>query len=786
MKIDIKELIKKQRLYFDGGTGTVLHSMGLQPGETPEEWNISHPDRIVDLHKAYLSSGSDIIKTNTFGINCDKYDNYKEMIECAVSNAKKAVSEYENKYIAFDIGPTGRLLEPLGDLSFENAVRLFAENIKVASKLGVDLILIETMNDSYETKAAVIAAKENCDLPIFVTNAYDESGKLMTGADPEAMVALLEGLGVDALGMNCSFGPDKMLEIIDSFTSKASVPVIVNPNAGLPEVHDGKTVYNITSDMFADYMVSLANKGACILGGCCGTTPEYIKKAIEKTRPITYHVPDSKNLTVISSYTHAVEIGEQPILIGERINPTGKPRLKEALRCGNNSYVLNEALNQTSKGVHILDVNVGLPGIDEKEKMTELVKAIQAVTDTPLQIDTSSPEVLENAMRLYNGKPLVNSVNGEKENMEAVFPLVKKYGGAVIALTMDKSGIPKTARERVAIALRIVDKAAEYGISTKDIIVDPLCLTVSSDKESAKVTLESIRLLNEAGLKTSLGVSNISFGLPQREKINSVFFTSALEKGLNCAIMNPYSVGMMDVYYAFRALHGLDTACADYIGYASENAETKAASQPENNITLKSAIYSGLAKEAIRISEQLIQTEKPLDIINNNVIPALDEIGKAFEQKKAYLPQLLMSAEAASSAFEVIKRIMPVSETNESRAMILATVKGDIHDIGKNIVKVLLESYGFKVYDIGRDVEPEKVLEAVKNTGCRLVGLSALMTTTLPSMADTVRLLKAYDENIRIVVGGAVLTQEYADHILADAYSEDAMDTVRYAEKYYG
>ena len=784
---NLRELIKTKRLYFDGGTGTVLQSMGLPAGTPPEKWNIDNPEKITELHNRYLDAGCNIIKSNTFGVNCNKYDNYAEIIEKALICAKNAVSGRECAFVAFDMGPTGRLLKPLGDLDFEEAVRIFGANVRVAAECGADLILIETMNDSYETKAAVIAAKENCDLPIFVTNVYDESGKLMTGAVPSAMIAMLEGTGVDAIGMNCSLGPDLMLEILDEFIENASVPVIVNPNAGLPVVVDGKTAYNIDEKLFADYMSKMAQKGACILGGCCGTTPEYMRLMIESVKNIEYKTPLFKRNTLVSSYTHSVEIGKEPILIGERINPTGKPRLKDALREKNMTYILNEAVRQEEAGVNILDVNTGLPEINEAEMLKSSVEAIQAVTNLPLQLDSNDPKALECAMRIYNGKPLVNSVNGKAESMESIFPLVKKYGGAVIALTIDENGIPETAEGRCAVAKKIVECAKEYGIDKKDIIVDPLALAVSSDSRGALVTMESIKLIKEMGLCTSLGVSNISFGLPEREKINSAFFAQSLECGLDCAIMNPFSKGMMDVYFAHRVLHNMDTACTEYIEYANLSHTDSVATpqKSEDKPSLHYAVVKGIKEQAIYSAKHLLETENPLDIINMQIIPALNEIGVAFEEKRAYLPQLLMSAEAASAAFDEIKAKMPDSEGESRGEIILATVKGDIHDIGKNIVKVLLESYDFTVYDMGRDVAPETILEKAKETDCRLVGLSALMTTTVPAMADTIELLHNKMPDSQIIVGGAVLNQEYADMINADFYAADAMDTVHIAEKYY-
>ena len=786
-KYDIKELIKTERLYFDGGLGTLLQAMGLEPGVGTEEWNLTHPENIVTVHKAYLEAGCNIINANTFGINKLKQENYTEYLEAAFACARKAKEEVgrEKTFITLDLGPTGSLLEPLGELSFEEAVDVYAANIIAAKDLGADLICIETMNDCLETKAAVIAAKENSDLPIFVTNVYDEAGKLMTGADPEAMIAMLESLGVTAIGMNCSLGPDKMLKHIDRFVNSASLPIIVNPNAGLPEVVDGKTVFNIGPEEFASYMKTMAEKGACILGGCCGTTPEHMKALIAATKDIEYKVPEYKNKTVVSSYTHAVEIGNSPILIGERINPTGKPKLKEALRQGNIRYLLGEGLRQAEAGVQILDVNVGLPEIDEKEMMLSTVKALQAVKDTPLQLDSADPKVLEASMRAYNGKPLINSVTGEEEKMEQIFPLIKKYGGAVIALTMDKEGIPDSAEKRAEIAEKIAAKAAEYGIPRKDIIVDPLALTVSSNQKSALVTLEALRLIKEKGLKTSLGVSNISFGLPARNKVNSTFFACALEKGLDCAIMNPFMPEMMDVYYAYRALHDMDPACGDFIAYAAGQESVPTAAAPVQKTGLKACVIRGMKEEAVEAAAELLKAIAPLDIINNEIIPALDEIGRDFENKKAFLPQLLMSAEAASAAFEEIKKHLPSGDKGDKKAIVIATVKGDIHDIGKNIVKVIMESYGFTVCDLGRDVAPEAVVKAALEMDCRFVGLSALMTTTVPAMAETVKLLHEADPQIKIMVGGAVLNEEYAKMINADFYAADAMAAVKIGEDFY-
>lgn len=780
----ITELIKSKRIYFDGGTGTYLQSKGLTPGEKPETWNLSKPEVIEQLHRAYFKAGANIVKTNTFGVNKDKFENCDEIIVAAIECARKATDGKEERFVAFDMGPTGRMLKPYGDMDFEECVSLYAHNIKVAAKSGVDLVLIETMNDALETKAAVLAAKENCDLPVFVTNVYDGSGKLMTGATPKAMIAMLEGLGVSALGMNCSFGPDKMLEIIDEFTKYSSVPVIVNPNAGLPELKDGKTVFNLTPADFANSMVKMAEKGATILGGCCGTTPEYIKAMKDATNTLDYFVPEFKNHTIVSSYTHAVEIGTKPILIGERINPTGKKKLKEAIKSGDMDYILSEGIRQADKGVHVLDVNVGVPGINEAAVMQDVVVSLQAVTDKPLQIDSSSKEALESAMRVYAGKPMVNSVNGKRESMDEVLPLVKKYGGVLIALTLDENGIPDTAEKRAQIAYKIIKEAQKYGIDKKDIVVDPLALTISSDENSAQITLDTIKILSCDGINTSLGVSNISFGLPQRDIVNSAFFTQAMSVGLKCAIMNPFSAFMMNSYYAFNVLNGNDEACMDYIAYASEEAnEVPVVSKAD--MTLKDAVVKGLKDVAISICNEEIKSKEPLDIINTMIIPALNEIGTDFEKGKAFLPQLLMSAEAAAGAFEIVKTRIGKKNSDTSGKIILATVKGDIHDIGKNIVKVVLESYGYTVIDLGRDVPAEVIVQTAKEQNCKLIGLSALMTTTVPAMEDTINLVSKEIPDAGVMVGGAVLTQEYADTINAHYYGKDAMDAVRIVKEYY-
>ncbi len=790
--MNIRDFIKNNIVYLDGGMGTLLQKSGLQPGELPERWNISHPEVIKEIHKSYYDSGSNIVNTNTFGANSLKFgtDELSEIIYHAVKNAdeaRKASSGKQEKFIALDVGPTGKLLKPLGDLDFEDAVKAFAEVISLGVKYGVDLITIETMNDSYETKAAVLAAKENSDLPIIVTNAYGENGRLMTGADPAVMATMLEGMGVDAIGANCSLGPKQLMGVMDELLKYCSVPVAFKPNAGLPK-SDGKvTYYDVDAEEFAQDIKLAVSNGVRIVGGCCGTTPEYIKKVCELTRDIRPKEIEKKTYSVCTSYNKAVFFGEKPILIGERINPTGKKRFKQALLENDIGYILQEAVNQQAKGVHVLDVNVGLPGIDEAQMLTNSVCELQCVTDLPLQIDSSDPVAMASALRRYNGKAMINSVNGKEENLNAIFPLVKKYGGFVVALTLDEKGIPSTVDGRMKIARKILLTAALYGINKKDIIFDPLAMTVSADKMSAVTTLETVKKITEQlGCNTSLGVSNVSFGLPSRDLVNAAFFTTAMENGLSAAIMNPYSERMMEAYYSFNVVKGLDENCMDFINFASRQ-EVQPTAKQESSLTLKEAIEKGLKEKASEITTAMLGNSAPLDIVNAHVIPALDNVGKRFEEKKLFLPQLLMSAEAAKASFEVIKATMSADGSSVKKgSIVIATVHGDIHDIGKNIVKLLLENYGYNVIDLGKNVPPETVLRAVTDNHAPLVGLSALMTTTVPAMEETVKLIKENAPWCKTVVGGAVLTQDYADKIGANKYAADAMETVRYAESVIG
>jgi len=795
--MNILTYLQDHIVYLDGGMGTLLQKEGLRPGELPERWNFSHPEVIVKLQKAYYDAGSNIVATNTFGANSLKFNDaeLEVLIATAIENAtaaRDASTAPQEKFVALDIGPMGRLLKPYGDMDFEDAVAVYAKTVRIGAKYGVDLILIETMNDSYDTKAALLAAKENSDLPVFVSNAYSEDGNLMTGASPAAMVAMLEGMGADAIGVNCSLGPKQLRGVVEQYLKYASVPVLVKPNAGLPKSVDGKTVYDVLPDEFSDDVSIFIRSGVRIAGGCCGTTPDYIRATVEKTSSVTPVPLTEKPHTLISSYTNAVEFGASPVLIGERINPTGKKRFKEALRANDINYILNEGLTQQEKGVHVLDVNVGLPEIDEPEMLEKTVCELQAIIDLPLQIDTTDPIAMERALRRCNGKAMINSVSGKQHVMDEIFPLVKKYGGLVVCLTLDDDGIPDSAQKRVEIAKRIIAEAAKYGIKKKDLIFDTLAMTVSADQNAALATLEALRIIkNELGCHTSLGVSNVSFGLPRREAITAAFFALALENGLSAAIMNPNSAEMMKIYYSFRALHGLDENCSDYIENiekymvtASPAAAVQTASKDEaDGLTpLQRAIVKGLKDKAAALTNELLKTEQALDIVTNQIIPALDVVGKGFENKTMYLPQLLISAESAQSAFERIKESMSGEKAGMSHSkFVIATVHGDIHDIGKNIVKLILENYGFDVTDLGKDVPPQVIADAAKELHAPFVGLSALMTTTVPAMEATIKLLRKEAPWVKIIVGGAVLTQEYADSIGADYYAKDAMATVRYS-----
>lgn len=801
--MNILQEMRQRRLFFDGGMGSLLQAKGLKAGELPERWNLTHPEEICGIHRMYLQAGSDLITTNTFGANRLKYgEELEKIVSEAVSHAKEAVRAEGHGYVALDLGPTGKLLKPLGDLEFEDAVEIYKETVSYGARAGADLVLIETMSDCYELKAAVLAAKEagfspetGERLPIFATVIFDEKGKLLTGGDVSSTVALLEGLGVDVLGINCGLGPVQMKGIVEELLSVSSTPVLVNPNAGLPRSENGETVYDIDAVRFGEVMEEIVKMGAVIVGGCCGTGPEHIRETVKRCKDLPVMWPEKKNRTVVSSYSQAVVFDKKTVIIGERINPTGKSKFKQALRDHNLEYILREGVTQQDNGADILDVNVGLPEIDEPSMMEAVVKELQAVIDLPLQIDTSNPQAMERALRIYNGKALINSVNGKKEVMDQIFPLVAKYGGVVVGLCLDEDGIPETAEGRIAVGRKIIKTAASYGIGSEDIILDGLCMTVSSDNKGALTTLETLRRIrDELGGKSVLGVSNISFGLPQREIINSSFFTMAMECGLNGAIINPNSEAMMRAYYSFNALMDRDPQCSRYIDiYGSETgglgqtlSRTKDTGKGKEGDSLGILIEKGLKEAAAETVAALLEEKDALDIINGEMIPALDRVGKGFEKGSVFLPQLLMSAEAAKAAFEVIKAKMEGSGQEKKGTIILATVKGDIHDIGKNIVKVLLENYSYEVIDLGKDVPPERIVEEAVKRHVPLVGLSALMTTTVPSMEETIRRLRKEASWVKVMVGGAVLTKEYADTIGADAYCRDAMASVHYAETVIG
>lgn len=782
------DLLGKERLFFDGAMGTMLQKNGLSAGEIPETWNITHRDTVYAIHKAYADAGCNIIKSNTFGANALKFKGtdytVEEIVTSAIDIAKTAVSGKDKTFVALDLGPTGKLLKPYGELPFETAYELYKQQVIAGKKAGADLVLIETMGDTYEIKAAVLAAKENCDLPIVVTMIFDESGKLLTGSDIKTAVFMLEGLGVDAIGFNCGLGPRQMLSLLPELLKYSSTPLVVNPNAGLPECVNGVTFFNVTPEDFANDLKELAEMGVSLLGGCCGTTPEHLKEAVKLCKDIPVLPVKQKSITAVTSYSKTAVIGERPIIIGERINPTGKKKLKAALVSGDSGYIFSEALSQVECGADVLDVNVGLPEIDEPKVMCDTVKGIQGITNLPLQIDTSDPAAMEQALRIYNGKPLINSVNGKKESMEKIFPLAKKYGGVVVCLTLDEGGIPESAEGRIKIAEKIINTAKEYGIDKKDLIIDTLAMTVSTGAENAKRTLQALSYVrNTLGVNTVLGVSNISFGLPKRDNINAAFFTLAMGSGLSAGIINPKSDSMMNAFYSYCALNGYDENFETYISKTSDSAPTA----KNDKTDLKTAVINGLSGAAGENARELLKTEQPLDIINLYLIPALDIVGKGFEDGTIFLPQLLMSADAAKAAFDEIKASIPAEANGSEKKnkVVIATVKGDIHDIGKNIVKVLLENYGFDVIDLGKDVDPEIIVDTAIKEKVKLVGLSALMTTTVVNMEETIRLLRKRYPECKVMVGGAVMTQDYADRIGADSYAKDAMGAVRYAERLF-
>lgn len=800
---------KENFIFFDGAMGTMLQSSGLEIGELPEILNISNPETIINIHKAYLDAGSDIITTNTFGANRLKLagSTYSpsQIISAAISNAKAAISEYDSKkYIALDIGPIGSLLAPMGTLEFDEAYDIFKEQVLAGKEAGADIILIETMTDIYEVKAAILAAKENSDLPVFCTMSFQKNGRTFIGTDVATFVAVAEGLGADVLGANCSLGPSQLQEIVDDLVKYSSVPVMIQANAGLPKYKDNTTYYDIGPSEYSKQIELMARKGVSILGGCCGTTPLYIKSIKDvlsnlKVKEVTY-----KGLTTCTSSSNTVFLGDGVRIIGERINPTGKKLLKEALRSSDLEYIIEEAIRQQECGADILDVNVGLPGIDEKEMMTNVITEIQTLIPLPLQIDSADAKVIEAAARIYNGKPIINSVNGKKESMEAIFPIVKKYGCLVIGLTLDEEGLPKTAKKRLEIASKLIDTAKTYGIPEESILIDPLVLTVSAEQEAVMETLKSIPLIkNKYNVKIVLGASNVSFGLPNRTLMNTTYLAMALAYGLDAPITDPTNDAIMGVIRAYRVLANEDKGSKDYVSvYANTPSSTSdhdaskdSSMLGSSNKTLvdsylKDIIIKGLKDEARPVTLDLLKQYDSLDIVNKYMMPALDIVGDKYEKEEIFLPQLLRSAETSKEVFEVIKEDLIKKDNLDSKVMegdkiVMATVYGDIHDIGKNIVKLILENYGYNIIDLGKDVPIERIVDVAKEENVKLVGLSALMTTTVKNMELTIKTLKEALPNVKVMVGGAVLTADYAKEIGADYYSSDAKGAVDIAKEVF-
>ncbi len=784
-------LLGKKYLYFDGAMGTAIQSRGLKLGEIPELFNMTHPEIIEQIHREYLEAGSNFITTNTFGANKYKFEGkgytVQEVIRSAVERAKIAKVGFPNTYIALDIGPSGKVLRPVGDTDFEEVYEIFKEQAIAGEQAGCDVVLCETFTDLYELKAAILAIKENTSLPIFCTMSFEENGRTFFGTSIESMILTLEALGVSALGVNCSLGPKQLKGIVERITKLSHIPVIVQPNAGLPIMEEGNVRYDITASEFADIMKEFAHMGVSILGGCCGTTAEYIARTVDKTKTLAYERPQKERVTGICSSAETVYF-EDVVIIGERLNPAGKKMLQQALRNHDMDYVLREAIKQQEQGAHVLDINMGLPDIDEVEMLKEAVIEVQGIVSLPLQIDSSNIEALEAAVRVYNGKPLINSVNGKKESLDAILPIAKKYGACVLGLTLDERGIPETAEERLEVARRIVQAALKIGIPKEDVFIDCLVVTASAQQTLVKETLKAVRLVKEElGVKTVLGVSNVSFGLPQRPIINKTMLAMALTEGLDAPIMNPGDEGMMEAIFAYRMLMGKDQDSKDYIEKYSREAGNDSVSLTVDSIAetdMNTVIKKGLREETREITLKLLTNHLPLEIIEKHIVPALDEVGKLYETGKIFLPQLIKSAEAAKVAFEILQTEMSkkdVEGTVNKTKVVLATVYGDIHDIGKNIVKVIMENYNFEVIDLGKDVPHQKVVDAIKEHNVKIVGLSALMTTTANSMKDTITLIRKECENVKVIVGGAVLTPELAQYVGADFFAKDAMETVRIA-----
>lgn len=775
---------------LDGGMGTMLQAAGLPVGQLPEVWNLTNPEQVARIQRKYVEAGAQVIYANTFGANRHKVaaSGYtpKELIAGGIQAARAAAGDRKVK-VALDVGPIGQLLEPLGTMSFDEAYDIYKEMVVAGEEAGADLVIFETMSDLYEVKAAVLAARENTRLPVWVTMTFEATGRTFVGVTVPAMALTLTGLGVDALGFNCSLGPKELLPMVEELRQWTDLPMILKPNAGLPDPATG--AYTITPEEFAEEMAPAAELGVQIMGGCCGTTPDFIRTLSGKLADRAVPARPKASRHGVCSPTCVAELNGVRV-IGERINPTGKKRFQQALREWDMSYILEKGMEQQDAGAEILDVNVGLPGIDEAKMMTQVVKNLQSVVELPLQIDSSAPEAIEAGLRAYNGKPIVNSVNGNQEVLEQILPLCKKYGAAVVGLAMDHNGIPQTWEARVEIAKRIMDTALAYGIPKEDIYIDCLTLTVSAQQEQAVETLKAVRYVSEElGLHNVLGVSNISFGLPAREHITVSFLTQAMYAGLDLPIVNPNQKAIMDAVTAFRVLSGQDRDSEAYIArFAGETSAAPAQPQTTGQMTIETAIAKGLKQETAALTEKALEIMSELDVVNTKLIPALDLVGDRYERQEIFLPQLINSANAACEGFEVIKkRIAEKGAGSVSKGkIVIATVHGDIHDIGKNIVKVVLENYGYTVIDLGRDVPVETVVEAVIREDVKLVGLSALMTTTVVSMAETIKAIRESGHDCKIWVGGAVLTPEYAEEIGADYYAKDAKQSVDIARKVLG
>lgn len=784
---NINELTNDRILFFDGAMGTMLQQRGLTPGELPELLNLSNPDIITDIHREYVRAGSDIVTTNTFQAHELKLG--VENVELVVSAGVRCARESGARFVALDISTFGQLMEPMGTVSFERAYEIFRRQVVAGANAGADLIIIETVSDPYEAKAAILAAKENTNLPVFCTLTFQEDGRTFVGCDALTATMLLQGLGVDALGVNCSLGPELLKPVVETMLKYSRVPVIVQANAGMPVVRDGRTIFELKPETYAAQVAEMARQGVRIVGGCCGTSPEYIrllKEEIGNMRPV---VTNPLRVSACTSGTRTIILDDAVTEIGERLNPTGKKKMQQALRDGDTSYLIGEAISQVQAGAQVLDVNVGRPEIDEPAVLAQVIRAVQGVTNSPLQIDSSDPVAIEAGARIYNGKPIINSVNGKKEVMERIFPVVKKYGALVVGLTLDENGIPPTARERLEIARRIKDTAAAYGIPEEDLLIDCLVLTASAQQSQVKETLTAIRMVkSELGLKTVLGVSNVSFGLPDRELINATFLAAALGAGLDAAILNPLSARYREILDAYRVLNGEDRDSVRYIGkHAAEAQKPAITASPQIGLTLAGIIEQGRKEQAAEKVKQLLINTSPLEIIDSEFIPALNRVGKRFETGEIFLPQLMLSAQAVQNGFAVISDYMRESgQKRQSKGKILlATVHGDIHDIGKNIVKMLLENYGYEIVDLGKDVPAKTVVDTVIAQNIRLVGLSALMTTTVKSMKDTITAAREAGLDCTFFVGGAVLSEEYAGFVGADYYARDAMESVAIANRFF-